>query len=122
MPPKLKKLRKKSAAVPLDGDTLTVEQFRGVVFDSATVELAPAARKAVVASRRVVDDIAGNDRIAYGITTGFGDLARVHIPPNKQRELQLNLIRSHAAGIGEPLSEEEARATLLLRANVLAKG
>ena len=119
MPPKRKK---KSAAVALDGNTLTVEQFCRVVFDSATVELAPAARKAVVASRRVVDDIAENDRIAYGITTGFGDLARVHIPPNKQRELQLNLIRSHAAGVGEPLSEEEARATLLLRANVLAKG
>ena len=106
----------------MDGNSLTVEQFRRVVFEGAKVSLATSARKAIQQSRRVVDRITEKDETAYGITTGFGDLAKVHIPPNRQRELQLNLVRSHAAGVGEPLSEAESRATLLLRANVLAKG
>lgn len=117
-----RKNKKNSGAVALDGNTLTKEQFRRIVFNGAKVSLAPSARKAVKSSRKVIDRITETDAIAYGITTGFGDLARIHIPPSKQRELQLNLIRSHAAGVGEPLSEEQSRATLLLRANVLAKG
>jgi histidine ammonia-lyase len=114
--------RKRGGIVALDGNTLTLEQFRQIVFDGAKVSLAPSARKAVKSSRKVIDRITEKDVVAYGVTTGFGDLARIHIPPNKQRELQLNLVRSHAAGVGAPLSEEQSRATLLLRTNVLAKG
>ncbi len=117
-----RKKSKASGRIELDGDSLTVEQFRRVVFEGSKVSLAASARKAIQQSRRVVDRITEKDETAYGITTGFGDLAKIHIPPNRQRELQLNLVRSHAAGVGEPLSEEESRATLLLRANVLAKG
>ena len=114
--------KRASSTIALDGNNLTVEQFRMVVFDGVKVSLAPEARKAIEKSRRVVDRIAERDEVAYGITTGFGDMARVRIPHKKLREVQLNLIRSHAAGVGQPLSEAQSRATLLLRANVLAKG
>ena len=61
-------------------------------------------------------------QVVYGVTTGFGNFADVVIPVDRLRELQLNLIRSHAAGVGEPLGQAETRALMLLRANVLAKG
>ena len=76
----------------------------------------------VAASRRVIDDILSSGQVAYGINTGFGRLAEVRIPPNQLERLQLNLLRSHACGVGEPFSEEVVRAMLLLRANVLATG
>src|SRR5205085_11535713 len=70
----------------------------------------------------VVDEFAGRDTPTYGINTGFGDFAEVRIPHDQLRELQLNLLRSHAAGVGEPLPVPVVRATMALRANVLAKG
>src|SRR5258708_4331522 len=73
-------------------------------------------------SRATVERLAASDAPVYGVTTGFGLLADRHIGPNDLRELQVNLLRSHACGVGEPLSERETRAMLLLRANVLAKG
>jgi len=73
-------------------------------------------------SRRVVEKIVAEGRIVYGVNTGFGKLSDVHIPLSQLRELQLNLVRSHACGLGAPLSEAEARALVLLRANVLALG
>src|SRR4029434_5665476 len=73
-------------------------------------------------SRRVVEDIVAHDDIVYGVSTGFGKLSDVRIPHDALAELQLNLVRSHACGIGNPLSEPEARAIMLLRANVLALG
>ena len=71
---------------------------------------------------RVVDDAVARGAVVYGVTTGFGNFADVVIPRDQLRELQLNLVRSHAAGVGEPLGEAETRALMLLRANVLAKG
>ncbi|MFB3125840.1 MAG: histidine ammonia-lyase, partial [Candidatus Acidiferrales bacterium] len=108
--------------IELTGNNLTTEQFRRVVFDSEPVALAASARAGVERSRALVEQLVAENKVAYGITTGFGDLARVRIPPDQLRALQLNLIRSHASGVGPPLSETESRATLLLRANVLAKG
>ncbi len=76
----------------------------------------------MAASRKVIDDIIARDATVYGVTTGFGKLADVRIPHNEIEALQLNLVRSHACGIGKPLSEPEVRAMMLLRANVLALG
>ncbi len=84
--------------------------------------LAPDAREAVVRARAVVDSLVAGDRVAYAITTGVGKLSDVRIPHEQIRELQVNLLRSHAAGVGEPLSFPETRAMMLLRANSLAKG
>ncbi len=108
--------------IELTGNNLTTEQFRRIVFDKEPVTLAASARTGVERSRALVEQLVAENKVAYGITTGFGDLARVRIPPDQLRALQLNLIRSHASGVGPPLSETESRATLLLRANVLAKG
>ena len=83
---------------------------------------AEAAREAVRASRRVVDAAVARGDVVYGVNTGFGNFADVHIPTDKLRELQVNLVRSHAAGVGAPLGPAETRALMLLRANVLAKG
>src|SRR5207247_9097101 len=81
-----------------------------------------SARPLVLASRKVIEDVVGRDDIVYGVSTGFGKLADVRIPHDALAELQLNLVRSHACGIGNPLSEPEVRAMMLLRANVLALG
>jgi len=74
------------------------------------------------ASRAVVDRVVSTGATAYGINTGFGKLASVRISPEQVRQLQVNLVRSHACGVGAPLSEAETRAMMLLRANALAKG
>jgi histidine ammonia-lyase len=106
----------------IDGQGLDLAALEAVSADRRAVTLAPAAREAVRASRRVVDDAVARGAVVYGVTTGFGSFANVHIPLDRLRELQLNLVRSHAAGVGEPLQEPETRALMLLRANVLAKG
>src|SRR5437870_1200910 len=74
------------------------------------------------ASRTVVDRLVASGKTAYGINTGFGKLASVRISTEQVRQLQVNLVRSHACGVGEPLSQPETRAMMLLRANALAKG
>jgi len=86
------------------------------------VLLAPDARETVRQARAVVDEIVAANKVAYAITTGVGKLSDVHIPPDQVRELQINLIRSHACGVGDPLSVAETSAMMLLRANSLAKG
>ena len=73
-------------------------------------------------SRATIEDILAAGQIVYGVNTGFGKLSDVRIPPESLAQLQTNLVRSHSAGVGNPLSEAESRAMLLLRANVLAKG
>lgn len=108
--------------IELTGNNLTTEQFARVVFERERVTLAAAARAAMERSRAVVDKVVAEGAIVYGVSTGFGDLARVHIPPDQLRALQVNLLRSHSSGVSEPLSEIESRAAVLLRANVLAKG
>jgi histidine ammonia-lyase len=109
-------------ALPIDGASLDLAGLEAVARGGRAVRLADAARNAVRASRRVVDEAVSRGAVVYGVTTGFGSFADVHIPLDRLRELQLNLLRSHAAGVGAALGEEETRALLLLRANVLAKG
>jgi histidine ammonia-lyase len=106
----------------LDGQSLTLSALEAVARKRAPVAVAAAARAAVVRARKVVDDAVTAGRVVYGVTTGFGNFADVVIALDRIEELQLNLVRSHAAGVGEPLGEAETRALMLLRANVLAKG
>ena len=106
----------------IDGTTLTVGDVVAVARDGEKVAIAPRARQAVERSHRAVLRIVERGDLAYGIKTGFGQLANVAIPPSQIRELQVNLVRSHAVGTGPPLTREQVRATMLLRANALAKG
>jgi histidine ammonia-lyase len=106
----------------LDGNRLDLEALEAVSRGARVVTLAAEAREAVVRARRVVDDAVAKGAPVYGVNTGFGSFADVHIPGHRLRELQQNLVRSHAAGVGEALPEPETRALMLLRANVLAKG
>ncbi|MGH9410439.1 MAG: HAL/PAL/TAL family ammonia-lyase, partial [Vicinamibacterales bacterium] len=108
--------------IHLDGSTLTLEQLVSIAYDRAPVALAPASVRAVDEARAVVDRRAAGDAAVYGINTGFGSLAEVRIAPDALGELQRNLLRSHAAGVGEPLPVPAVRAMMALRANVLAKG
>jgi histidine ammonia-lyase len=109
-------------ALLLDGNSLTLEDMESVARSRREVALAPAAREGVVRARRVVDDAVARHEVVYGVTTGFGNFADVVIPVARLPELQLNLVRSHAAGVGDRLTLPQTRALMLLRANVLAKG
>jgi histidine ammonia-lyase len=111
-----------TAEISLDGASLTLDALVAIADDFAPVTLHPAARARVIAARAVVDDFARRDAPTYGINTGFGNFAEVTIPADSLSELQLNLLRSHAAGVGEPLPVAVVRAMMALRANVLAKG
>ena len=106
----------------LSGQKLSLEQIVGVARGVEEVTLSAVARERALLSRRVVEEITESNRVVYGVNTGFGKLADIRIEPQALRELQLNLVRSHACGVGPLLSEEETRAMLLLRANVLALG
>src|SRR6059058_4970002 len=108
--------------VVLDGASLTIEQLLAIADRAEAVALGDAARARVRASREVVERRARGDEPAYGINTGFGSFAEVKIAPDALETLQLNLLRSHAAGVGDPLPVRAVRATMALRANVLAKG
>ena len=110
------------AALHLNGNDLALESFEQVVLHRQPVLLEPDAREQVRRAREVVDALVAGDGVAYAITTGVGHLADVRISADQARELQINLVRSHAVGVGEPLSEAESRAMMLLRANSLAKG
>ena len=106
----------------IDGETLQLEEIAKVACSDAFVELSPSAAERVERSRALVDRVAEGDEPAYGINTGFGNLAEIRVEKKDLQQLQRNLLRSHAAGVGPPLSIPETRALLLLRANVLAKG
>jgi len=106
----------------LDGDSLTLDRIVAIADDFVEVGLAPDAARRVAAARDVVARKARGDEAVYGINTGFGALAETAIPRAALGALQLNLLRSHAAGVGEPLPVPIVRATMALRANVLAKG
>src|SRR5215471_14373290 len=106
----------------LDGQALALFDIAAVALNGEQVEISSLAKPRVLASRKVVEEIVARDAVVYGVTTGFGKLSDVRIPRDALSELQLNLVRSHACGIGEPLSEPEVRAMMLLRANVLALG
>ncbi len=106
----------------LNGQPLALSDIAAVALGDTVVEVSPSAHPRVLASRKVIEDIIARDAVVYGVNTGFGKLADVRIQPDELRELQLNLVRSHACGIGNPLSEPEVRAMMLLRANVLVLG
>jgi histidine ammonia-lyase len=109
-------------ALHINGNDLTLEAVREVAVERRAVLLEPDARAVVEKARAVVDDIVSANKLAYAITTGVGKLSDVRIAGDQIRELQVNLVRSHAAGVGEPLPVAETRAMMLLRANSLAKG
>ncbi|MEY2543952.1 MAG: histidine ammonia-lyase [Verrucomicrobiota bacterium] len=106
----------------LNGSPLSLEEIAAVAYRREAVKVAASARPRILASRKVIDDIVARGAVVYGVNTGFGKLADVPIPHAEIGALQLNLVRSHACGIGPPLSEPEVRAMILLRANVLALG
>jgi histidine ammonia-lyase len=106
----------------IDGNSLTLEQLEDVSVRHRAVGFSPQARARVERARGLVDAVAAGDEPAYGINTGFGTLAEVRIDKKDLRALQRNLIVSHSVGVGTPMRPHEARALLLLRCNVLAKG
>jgi histidine ammonia-lyase len=109
-------------ALHINGNDLTLEAVREVAVDRRPVLLLAAAREAVDRARAVVDEIVSSNKLAYAVTTGVGKLSDVRIVGEQIRELQVNLVRSHAVGVGNPLPAAETRAMMLLRANSLAKG
>ncbi len=106
----------------LNGQQISLREIFAIATGNEAVEISPSARPRILASRKVIEEIVARDAVVYGVNTGFGKLSDVRISPNKLRDLQLNLVRSHACGIGNPLSEPEVRAMMVLRANVLALG
>jgi len=106
----------------LDGRTLTLAEIESVAVRQRPVTISTEALVRVAKSREVIEQILATGQTVYGVNTGFGKLADVSIPADRLAQLQTNLVRSHACGLGDPLSEPESRAMLLLRANVLAKG
>ena len=106
----------------LSGSGLTLDDLAAAADRRVRAELAPAARRAMAASRKIVERAAAKGQRVYGVTTGFGKFADVAIEPERIEELQRNLVRSHAAGVGRPLPDRTVRAIMLLRANALAKG
>jgi histidine ammonia-lyase len=108
--------------VRLNGNDLSFKDLHDIVYQRGPALLAGEAREKVKTARAVVDALVEENKVAYAITTGVGKLSDVRIEPAQNRQLQLNLIRSHSVGVGDPLSQEETRAMMLLRANSLAKG
>lgn len=108
--------------IELDGQKLTLEEIARVARGEDQARLAETARARMQASRQTIERIISENRTVYGVNTGFGKLSDVRISAKDARALQINLIRSHACGLGPLLSEEETRAIMLLRANVLARG
>jgi histidine ammonia-lyase len=106
----------------LDGQPLALADIESVSLAGRQVSISPAALQRVAASRGLIEDILAAGQTVYGVNTGFGKLSDVRIPSGSLAQLQTNLVRSHAGGVGQPLAEAEARAMLLLRANVLVKG
>ena len=114
--------RTAAQALSLTGEDLTRSEFYDVVLQGRRVHLSPRATKRMSAAYRVIQAVVARPDPVYGVTTGFGKFADKRISPSDIRRLQVNLLRSHAAGVGEPLTREETRGLLLLRANVLARG
>jgi len=106
----------------LDGETLTIEDIVTVARENARVEIPDYVKEKVLNSRKILEEILDSDKAVYGVNTGFGALSKVKISKKEQERLQLNMIRSHSAGVGKPLPTDIVRATMLLRANMLARG
>ena len=108
--------------VELSTSGLAPAEVIAVARHGATVELGAVAREAMLASAAVVERLADSGEPVYGVSTGFGSLATVSIPAAQREQLQLSLLRSHAAGLGDPVEDEVVRAMMLLRARSLAMG
>jgi histidine ammonia-lyase len=108
--------------IELDGEHLALESVARVASGACPVRLLPAALARVGASRAAVEKILASGEQVYGVNTGFGHLKDVRIPADQLEALQVNLIRSHAAGVGSPLPPDATRALMLLRAHLLARG
>jgi len=106
----------------LNGEQISLRELAAVALGGEAVHVSSLARPRILASRKLIEQIVARDVVVYGVNTGFGKLSDVRIPHAELRQLQLNLVRSHACGIGNPLSEAEVRAMMVLRANVLALG
>jgi histidine ammonia-lyase len=106
----------------LNGQALSLSEIEAVSVGRCRMEVSPSARERGAASRALIERIVAEGQTVYGVNTGFGKLADVRISNENLAQLQTNLVRSHSGGVGQPLSEAEVRAMLLLRANVLAKG
>src|SRR5256714_6470103 len=106
----------------LQGEQISLTELAAIADGGEAVHISPVARPRVLASRKLIEEIVARDAVVYGVTTGFGKLSDVRIARSELRQLQLNLVRSHACGIGNPLSQAEVRAMMMLRANVLALG
>ena len=108
--------------VELTGQPLSLSQIAEVAHSDVSIQIGVSSHGRIEASRKVIEEIVARGGVVYGVSTGFGKLADVHVAAGELRQLQLNLVRSHACGIGNPLSRPEVRAMILLRANVLALG
>src|SRR5690625_3277096 len=108
--------------IKLTGDSLTIEKMKRICFDLERVCISEESIQKVQQSREAVEKIIREDRTIYGINTGFGKFSDVIINEKNVQDLQLNLIRSHACGVGKPFSEEISRAIMVLRLNALVKG
>jgi len=106
----------------INGTALSLDQIASVSLSCERVEISPLVYPRIAASRKLIEQIVARDAVVYGVNTGFGKLSDVRVPQDELRQLQLNLVRSHACGIGLPFSEPEVRAMMLLRANVLTLG
>ena len=106
----------------VDGGPLTLEQVASVAMGRASAAPVDDLDERLAPARSVVDEVVASEEVVYGITTGFGALATSHIGKSETEALQYNLIRSHAAGVGDPVPDEVVRAMLLLRARTLSQG
>jgi histidine ammonia-lyase len=111
-----------NAPIVIGDSPLTIEQVVAVARERTPVHLGDVARERLATAAAVIERIVAEERVVYGVTTGFGQLATTSIPAEKVRELQQNLVRSHAVGVGEPLPREVVRAAMVIRVNALSKG
>jgi histidine ammonia-lyase len=109
-------------ALTLTGEPLTIADVVAVARERRRVALSPGAAERIAAARALVERIVAEERVVYGVTTGFGGLSKVHIAAERLSDLQHNLVRSHAAGVGAPLPPGVVRAMLLLAAASLSRG
>src|SRR5713226_7144691 len=110
------------STITIDGRSLSIADVVAVAREGAPVAIAAGSLSAVQASRATIEAAVARGDSVYGVNTGFGKLAHVRIKPEQARDLQKNLIRSHASGVGDPLAVDAVRAMMLLRANVLLRG
>src|SRR5699024_5701486 len=108
--------------IELNGNTLTINQMKEILYKSKTINIAESSMKKIKKSKSVVESIVAGEKTDYGINTGFGKFSNMKIAENNVEELQLNLIRSHSCGVGDPFPRLVSKAMMVLRLNALVKG